>query len=78
MNFKKQSGKIVYVTALLPYAVLIILGIQGWILDGAEKGVVYFINPDWSKLSNFDVWKDAAGMKLLKVHLIEQSPSICY
>lgn len=57
----KSSGKVVYFTALFPYAVLIILLIRGVTLDGHLDGVkFYIVNVDLSKLGEAQVWKDAA------------------
>ncbi|XP_075690509.1 sodium- and chloride-dependent neutral and basic amino acid transporter B(0+)-like [Rhinoderma darwinii] len=58
----KSSGKVVYFTALFPYVVLIILLIRGATLEGARDGIEYYIGQqsDISKLSNGDVWRDAA------------------
>lgn len=50
-----------YFTALFPYLVLLILGIRGWLLEGAEIGIRYYIVPDFSKLKNIRVWVSAAG-----------------
>jgi SNF family Na+-dependent transporter len=56
----KMSGKIVYFTAIFPYLVLLILGIYGWTLEGADLGVYYFIYPDMEKLKDVIIWKEAA------------------
>ena len=54
----ESTGKIVYVTAPLPYLLLIILLIRGLTLEGAQGGIVYLFYPDWSKLGHFRVWRD--------------------
>lgn len=44
-----------YFTALFPYVVLITLLIRGVTLDGASKGILYYVQPDWSKLVDVNV-----------------------
>lgn len=44
------SPQVVWVTATLPYVVLLILLIRGATLPGAWRGVVFYLRPDWGKL----------------------------
>nr|AKN21427.1 slc6a-7 [Schmidtea mediterranea] len=56
----KSSGKVVYVTVLLPYVLLIVLLINGLMLPGAKNGIVRFITPNFSILAHTEVWIEAA------------------
>ncbi|KAF4093691.1 hypothetical protein AMELA_G00004740 [Ameiurus melas] len=58
----KSSGKVVYFTAIFPYAVLLILLIRGVTLEGARDGIEYYIGSqsNLTKLAEAEVWKDAA------------------
>lgn len=56
----KSSGKVVYFTSLFPYVVLVILGVKGWTLEGAGRGIEYYIKPNMSRLLDINVWFDAA------------------
>ncbi|KAK4812966.1 hypothetical protein QYF61_002793 [Mycteria americana] len=55
------SLQVVWVTATLPYVVLLILLIRGATLPGAWRGVIFYLRPDWAKLLSTAVWVDAAA-----------------
>ncbi|XP_026476557.1 LOW QUALITY PROTEIN: sodium-dependent serotonin transporter-like, partial [Ctenocephalides felis] len=57
----KSAGKVVWVTALAPYIVLLILLVRGVSLPGAAEGIRYYLTPEWHKLQNSKVWIDAAS-----------------
>lgn len=44
------SLQVVWVTATLPYVVLLILLVRGATLPGAWRGVLFYLRPDWGKL----------------------------
>ncbi|OQV16286.1 Sodium- and chloride-dependent glycine transporter 1 [Hypsibius exemplaris] len=56
----KSSGKVVYLTATTPFIMLIVLLIRGATLPGAIDGLKLFIYPDFTRLSDFQVWTDSA------------------
>jgi solute carrier family 6 GABA transporter-like protein 1 len=56
----KTSGKVVYVTSLFPYIILIILGVRGFTLPGAGEGIKAYLTPQWDHLLTFQLWVDAA------------------
>ncbi|XP_055514136.1 sodium-dependent serotonin transporter-like [Leucoraja erinacea] len=56
----RTSGKVVWVTATLPYLVLLVLLIRGATLPGAWKGIVFYLHPQWGKMFTMQVWIDAA------------------
>jgi len=56
----QSSGKVVYFTATFPYVVLVILLVRAVTLEGAEKGINFYLVPDWDRLSDIKVWESAA------------------
>ncbi|XP_071102034.1 sodium- and chloride-dependent glycine transporter 1-like [Haliotis cracherodii] len=55
----KSVGKVVYVTALLPYILLTVIFIRTLMLPGSGSGVLYYLVPDFSKLLHVQVWLEA-------------------
>ncbi|XP_069113236.1 sodium- and chloride-dependent betaine transporter-like isoform X2 [Argopecten irradians] len=56
----RSVGKVVWVTALLPYLLLTVILVRSITLDGAVDGIIYYVKPDFNRLLNFQVWCDAA------------------
>ncbi|XP_038059707.1 sodium-dependent serotonin transporter-like [Patiria miniata] len=56
----KASGKVVWVTATLPYICLTVLLVRGVTLEGAVDGIIFYLNPKWELLLVPGVWMDAA------------------
>nr|XP_020842986.1 sodium- and chloride-dependent transporter XTRP3 isoform X2 [Phascolarctos cinereus] len=56
----ESTGKVVYITALLPYCVLIIYLIRGLTLHGAANGLAYMFTPKVEQLANPQTWINAA------------------
>lgn len=57
----ETSGKVVWVTATAPYMILSILLVRGLFLPGASMGIHYYLSPRLERLSDPQVWIDAAG-----------------
>ncbi|XP_067685248.1 sodium- and chloride-dependent glycine transporter 2-like [Haliotis asinina] len=55
----RSVGKVVYVTAVLPYILLTTLLIRTCMMPGAGEGIVYFLRPDFSRLASVQVWLEA-------------------
>ncbi|CAF1439591.1 unnamed protein product [Adineta steineri] len=56
----KSSGKAVWITAIAPYAVLLILLVRGITLSGSSIGIKYYLKPNMELLKNFSIWNAAA------------------
>ncbi|XP_048258777.1 sodium- and chloride-dependent glycine transporter 2-like [Haliotis rufescens] len=57
----KSSGKVVYVAATVPYLILIALLVRGLLLPGAVEGIKFYAIPQWTKLLDAKVWRNAAS-----------------
>ncbi len=55
----KSVGKIVYVTVIFPWIILIILIIRGVTLPGAMNGLSYLFTPNFAALRSPEVWINA-------------------
>ncbi|KTG03559.1 hypothetical protein cypCar_00017088, partial [Cyprinus carpio] len=60
MSSTVMCVQVVYFTAVFPYLVLVVLFVHGVSLPGALNGITYYLKPNWSKLSEAQVWIDAA------------------
>lgn len=56
--FKGASviGKVAVWTVTIPWALLVVLLIRGLTLPGAVTGLEYYLSPDFSQLTNVEVW----------------------
>ncbi|XP_055596968.1 sodium-dependent nutrient amino acid transporter 1-like isoform X2 [Uranotaenia lowii] len=52
----KSSGKVSYFLAIFPYVIMFILLIRACTLEGAGRGMLYFISPQWNRILEAKVW----------------------
>lgn len=57
----QSMGKIVYFTATFPFIVITALFIRGITLPGSIDGILYYVTPEWGRLSSAQVWGDASS-----------------
>jgi len=68
----RTVGKVVWVTVLGPWALLILFVIRGVTLDGAVGGLSYYVTPDWETLWNFNPAPGEVGAHRLWLAAISQ------
>ena len=66
----KSIGKVVYVTATMPYLLLAILLVRSLLLPGSYIGVKYYLIPDWKKLLQLRVCVTSFYLFVFVVYLI--------
>lgn len=49
-NGIRSSGKAAYFLAIFPYVIMLCLLIRSVTLEGANEGMLYFVEPKWEKL----------------------------
>ncbi|KAM3875311.1 sodium- and chloride-dependent GABA transporter 2-like [Diretmus argenteus] len=57
----KSTGKVVYFTATFPYLMLLVLLVRGLTLPGALNGIVFYLLPELSRLTDPQVWMEAGS-----------------
>ncbi len=62
-------GKVVWLTVPLPWLMLAILTVRGITLPGSMKGLVYYLDPDWSQLAKPTTWRFAFGQLFFSLSL---------
>jgi len=66
-----RIGKVVLVTVPLPWILLVILAIRGLTLPGAVEGINYYLTPDFSKLTDINVWLAAYAQVFFSLSLAQ-------
>ena len=51
INIMTLLSQVVYFTAIFPYVMLTILLVRGLTLPGASQGIIFYLKPDFSRLS---------------------------
>lgn len=72
----KSSGKASYFLALFPYVIMLALLIRAVTLEGASKGILFFLTPQWHELKNPKVFAHSSQTNLLA--RMARFPSISY
>jgi len=66
----KSIGKLAYFNAIFPYVVMFVLLVKSLTLEGASEGLAkFFLNADWTKLTEPKVWYAAVVQSFFSLSL---------
>ncbi len=65
----KLVSKVVLWTVPLPWIMLLILAMRGLTLEGAQQGLNFYLDPDFSKLREPETWRWAFGQMFFSMSL---------
>ena len=65
----KLVGKIVWLTVPVPWIMLVILAVRGLTLPGADQGLAFYLDPDWTELAKPATWRYAFGQVFFSLSL---------
>ncbi len=65
----KAVSKVVLLTVPLPWIMLLILTIRGLTLPGADRGLTFFLEPEWAELLKPETWREAFGQMFFSMSL---------
>jgi SNF family Na+-dependent transporter len=65
----KNVGRVVMLTVPLPIVLLLLILVRGVTLPGAAQGLFYYLKPNWSMLTNPEVWINAYGQVFFSLSL---------
>ncbi|XP_070396510.1 sodium- and chloride-dependent glycine transporter 2-like isoform X2 [Dermacentor albipictus] len=63
----RSSGKVAFVTVLVPFVMMVALLIRGATLTGVGFGTAYYLLPKWRRLLEYKVWQKAAEQVLISL-----------
>jgi len=64
-----RIGRVLLLTVPLPVILVVILVIRGITLEGASVGLNYYLSPDFSRLADPAVWRNAYGQVFFSLSL---------
>ncbi|MCU0727381.1 MAG: sodium-dependent transporter, partial [Planctomycetes bacterium] len=69
-NGAHSVGKVVKYTVLIPVALLAIMAVKGLTMSGAGAGMARLFIPDFSALSDAEIWVDAVGQVFFSLSIM--------